>query len=166
MTIADAMTAKAQSEVAALVSEPVLGVAFCNRCGTLDTIVARQITVIATGGASGGGYRVPVDEIHRDGGKPTPLPPAFLLGVTATKVHIYKVRMIMGRVSLKGELGVFDRRGLDVSVEDGGLTTRFGMWSPAMRQGMAFEILKSEYATDFARLLQQPAEGPPVPHGG
>lgn len=159
MTIADAMTEKAQSSVAALVSEPVLGVAFCNRCGTLDTIVARQMTVIVTGGASGGGFSVPVDEIHREGGKPTPLPPAFLLGVTPTKVHVYKVRMIMGRVSLKGELGVFERVGLHVSVEDGGLTTRFALWSPAMRQGMAFEILKSDYAADFARLLQQPAGG-------
>jgi len=162
MTIADAMTEKAQKSVAAAVSEPVLGVAFCNRCGTLDTIVARQVAVIAAGilgGDSGGAFGVPLDAIHRDGSKPTPLPPAFLLGVTPTHIHVYNIKMFMGRVSLKGELGVFDRRGLQVSVEDGGLTTRFALRSPVMGQGMAFEILKSDYATSFGHLLRQPAQG-------
>ncbi len=58
------------------------------------------------------------------------------------------------------ELGVFDRGGLEVSVEEVGPNTRFRMRSPVMRQQMAFEILTCDYATDFARLLQQPAEGP------
>jgi len=71
--------------------------------------------VIATAGASGGGFGVPLDAIHR--------------------------------------------RVLQVSVEDADVTTRFGMRSPAMGQAMAFEILKSDYARDFARLLQQPAPG-------
>jgi hypothetical protein len=160
MSYAESIDKKARSAVAALVSEPVVGAALANRCGTLDTIVARQVAVIATGGESGGGFAVPHDAIYRDGSKPTPLPPAFLLGVTPTKVHVYKVRMIMGRLSIKGELGVFDRGGLEVSVEEVGLNTRFRMRSPVMRQQMAFEILTCDYATDFARLLQQPAEGP------
>lgn len=162
MTIADAMTEKAQKAVASLVPEPVLGVAFCNRCGTLDTIVARQMMVIASdlaGGDSGGGFSVPVDAIHRNGAKPTPLPPAFLLAVTPNRVHVYNIKMFMGRVSVKDELGVFDRRGLEVSVEDADLTTRFAMRSPTMGQGMAFEIMKSDYATSFGQLLRLPTHG-------
>jgi len=58
------------------------------------------------------------------------------------------------------ELGLFDRGGLEVSVEEVGPNTRFRMRSPVMRQQMAFEILTCDYATDFARLLQQPAEVP------
>lgn len=85
-------------------------------------------------------------------------PPAFLLAVTSSQVHVYTIKMIMGRLS-KGELGVFDRAGLEVSVEDVDLNTRFQMRSPAMRQQMAFEILTCDYATDFVRLLQPPAHG-------
>ena len=84
---------------------------------------------------------------------------AAVSGVTPNRIHVYNIKMFMGRVSVKGELGVFDRRGLQVSVEDGDLTTRFGMRSPTQRQSMAFEILKSEYATSFGRLLQQPVQG-------
>lgn len=158
MSIAERMTEQAEQQSTARVGEPVVGVAFVNRCGTLSTIVVSTAGRILTDGWDHplAGLGVPKDEIHREGAKPIPLPYAFLLAVTPTEIHVFEIRMVMGRVKLKDEIAVFERAGLELATQDETLVTAFRIRAPRQGQDMAFEITKSEYATDFAALLRRP----------
>lgn len=151
MSIAESMTKQAREKVAARLTEPLIDVAMVNRYGVLSGILASTAIGIATDGA--GGAWVPKDAIHREGSKPTPLPHAFLVAVTGTAVHVFTIRMIMGRLKVKDEIGVFERAGLQLAVEEMSLVTVFQLYAPRQRQDMTFEIMRSEYATDFAALL-------------
>jgi len=159
MTIAERMSEQAEAQAAALLSEPVVGIAFANRCGTLGTIVANTALDIAAGvaGDQFGGGTVAKDEIRCDGAKPVSLPTAFLLAVTAARIHVFKIKMAMGRVKLKDELAAFDRAGLQSAVDNQSLVTVFRIRAPRQGMDMAFEIMKSDYATDFAGLIHQGA---------
>lgn len=157
MTIADRMTRQAEEQAAALLSQLAVDVAFVNRCGTLSTIVASTAARIATDWWDHpiNSFGVPYDEIRRDGAKGIPLPYAFLLAVTAAEIHVFKIRMVMGNVRLKDDIAVFERAGLEFAAHEETLVTAFHIRAPGQRQDMAFEITKSEYATDFAALLRQ-----------
>ena len=61
--------------------------------------------------------------------------------------------MIMGRLKLKHEIGAFERAGLQLAVENTSLVTVFRLFSPGQRQDMTFEIMASDYASQFAALL-------------
>jgi len=153
MSIADSMGRQAREKAAAALSEPVLDAVLVNRYGTLSAILTSTAMSIGTGGY--GGAWVPKDGIQRAGHKPIPLPHAFLLAVTANAIHVFTVRMIMGRLKVKKPLGVFERAGLQLAVEHRSMVTVFGIRAPRQRQEMTFEIMRSEYADSFAALLAQ-----------
>ncbi len=151
MSVADSMIRQAREKSAARLNQPVIDAVMVNRFGTLSAILASTAIGVATDGA--GGAWVPKDAIHRAGHKPVPLPPAFLLAVTPATIHVFTVRMIMGRLKLKDEIGVFERAGLQLGVENTSLVTVFRLLSPSQRQEMTFEIMASDYANQFAALL-------------
>jgi hypothetical protein len=131
----------------------VLGVAFANRCGVLANIASRTLMNVAGNvlvGQTVGPGGVPKDDIRRADGGSTKLPTAFLLAVTAGEVHVFEIRMVMGRVKLKGTLGVFQRSGLELAVDENQMTTVFYIRSQG--QDMTFEIMGGEMAgADYAR---------------
>jgi hypothetical protein len=153
----------AKVAVAKLVDEPVLGIAFANRSGAMGALVAGEVVGLAQaglgGGATTGGRMAPRGSIGREGDKKTRLPLNFLVAITPTRVHVYKHKMFWGSVKIKGELGVFERAGLEVEVKDGRLTKQFHLHSPAQEQTMSFEITRSKVATATAELLGAPAGG-------
>ncbi len=151
MSIAERMISQAREKAAARLAEPLLDAVLVNRLGTLSAIMASTAIGMATDGS--GGAWVAKDAIHRAGAKPTPLPAAFLLAVTPTSIHVFTVSMIMGRLKVKKEIGVLERAGLQLAVEDTSLVTVFRMRAPRQGQEMGFEIMRSDYATAFAHLL-------------
>lgn len=165
MTIAETMTRQARERAGALLSEPLIDVAFANRYGTLSTIVKRTALRIATDitiGEAHGAMGVPKDEIQREGAKAVPLPSAFLLAVTSANIHVFAIKMFMGNVKVKDALAVFERAGLELVVQDDTLVTVFRMHAPRQGNDMTFEIMKSDYGHDFAALLRQARGDEPV----
>ncbi|MBA3339062.1 MAG: hypothetical protein H0T54_04825 [Geodermatophilaceae bacterium] len=154
MSIAESMIRQAREKAGQRLDEPVVDAVLVNRLGTLSAIVASTAFGLATDGS--GGAWVAKDGIHRAGAKPTPLPPAFMVAVTTTQIHVFTVSMFMGRLKVKKEIGAFERAGLQVAVEDTSLVTVFRMRAPRQRLEMAFEIMRSDYATAFGVLLSQP----------
>ncbi len=57
-------------------------------------------------------------------------------------------------MKVKEEIGAFDRDGLEIATHEEALVRRFAIRSPGQDQEMAFEITRSDYATEFASLLQ------------
>ena len=110
MSIADSMIRQAREKAAARLNQPVMDAVLVNRFGTLSGILASTAIGIATDGT--GGAWVPKDAIDRAGHTPVPLPHAFLLAVTPSTIHVFTIRMIMGRLKLKDEIGAFERAGL------------------------------------------------------
>ncbi|MGI8722348.1 MAG: hypothetical protein ACR2JG_09000 [Geodermatophilaceae bacterium] len=158
MSIAGSMIRQAREKAAARLTQPVIDAVLVNRFGTLSGILASTAIGVATDGAAGAW--VPKDAIHRAGHKPVPLPHAFLLAVTPSTIHVFTVRMIMGRLKLKNETGVFERAGLQLGLENTPLVTVFRLFSPSQGQDMTFEIMASDYASQFAALLGGSGPGP------
>ena len=153
MSIADSMIAQAREKSGQRLAQPVLDAVLVNRLGTLSGILASTAIGLATDGS--GGAWVAKDDIRRAGAKPTPLPPAFMVALTATEIHVFTASMFMGRLKVKKEIGVFERVGLQLAIEDTSLVTVFRLRAPRQGQEMAFEIMHSDYATAFGVLLSQ-----------
>jgi hypothetical protein len=102
----------------------------------------------------GSGSRIPTSKIQRENGKNTRLPTSFLVAVTPTRVHVFKVRNSWGSVRLKRELGVFDRDGLTVDVS-GQRVKRFTLHSPADGQTMTFEMMSHRVTDELAEALRR-----------
>jgi hypothetical protein len=153
---ADRMTEQAEEQAAALLSEPVLGVAYANQCGVMGTIVARTALNIADALVPGeiGSVRMGTDHIYRDGDRLAKIPSAFLFAVTATTVHVFEIKMFMGNTKIKKEIAAFDRAGLELGTQEDTLVITYLMVAPNQRQEMMFEIMKSDYARDFATLVR------------
>jgi hypothetical protein len=159
MGLGESYIANAKKAVAAVVGEEVLNVSFANRSGSLNAVLAGQVlrgAEIGLGGDGITGVAVPRGAIKREGAKKTRLPMNFLVAVTPARIHIYKHKMFWGSVKLKGELGVFEREGLEITIEDRGLTKQFALNSPASGQQMRFEMTKHRVTTELADLLRQP----------
>jgi hypothetical protein len=138
--------------------EEILGVAFCNRAGSMRALVAGEVLQLgeaALGGGAVAGINAPAGAIQREGGKKTRLPLNFVVAITPARVHVFKHRMFWGSVKLKSELGVFDRAGLQVGVRDGAITKQFMLHSPGQGQTMAFEMTDVEHTREIAALLQR-----------
>jgi hypothetical protein len=160
MGLGDKYIANAKKAVAAVVDEEVLNVSFANRSGSMNALLAGQVLRGAEMGLGGDGITgvgMPRGSIKREGAKKTRLPTNFIVAVTPKHIHIYKHKMFWGSVKLKGELGVFDREGLEVTIETRGLTKQFSLVSPAAGQQMRFEMAKHRVTTELADLLQTPA---------
>jgi hypothetical protein len=137
--------------------DPVLGAALVNRTGTMDAIVTSTALDVATGGH--GAVAVPKDEVRQDGVRPVRLPLAFMVAVTATRLHVFAIGMALGRLRVKEQLAALSRDALTVSAEQGGMTTVFRVLGPGGRRLMVFEILTSDYAREFAQVLGAPVHG-------
>lgn len=149
MSTAERMTRQATEQSAERLGEPVVGVALVNRCGTLTGIVTSTLIDLDPNGV--GRVVAAPDAIRRAGRPVADLPSAFLLSLTATQVHVFTIRMAFSRLKVKDEIGVLDRAGLQLQTADQGLVLAF-----AVRSGdvdLAFEIMTSDYATDFAHVL-------------
>ncbi|MDX6514171.1 MAG: hypothetical protein QOE36_3675, partial [Gaiellaceae bacterium] len=120
MALGDRYLRSATAAAERLTGDRILRVAFAARPGAMAAFVGGQLAGAGEGLGSTGG-RAPGAKIMRDEGKDTKLPANFLLAVTPTRIHVYKHRMGYGRVKIKGELGVFDREGLEVDVQEGKL---------------------------------------------
>ena len=158
MAWGDAFQAKAEAAVQELTGEEVLRVGWASRPGATAAVLKGEAVGAATelaGGLGPVGTSVPSAKIHREGGKDTKLPVSFLVAVTTAHVYVYKFRKGWFGVSLKQELGVFDREGLQVAVS-GGRMRRFTLHSPAAGQTMAFEMLKHRVTDELADALQSP----------
>jgi hypothetical protein len=160
MALGDRYISNAKKAVSALVGEEVLNVSFASRSGSMNAVLAGQVlrgAEIGLGGDGITGVSVPRSGIEREGEKKTRLPMNFIVAVTPKHIHVYKHKMLWGSVKLKGELGVFEREGLEVTIEDRGLTKQFSLRSPASGQQMRFEMTKHRVTTELADLLRQPA---------
>ncbi len=154
MSIAESMNWQARQKAAERLARPVIDAVLVNRLGTLSGILASTAIGAVTDGS--GGAWVAKDAIQRAGAKPSPLPPAFMLAVTGSQIYVFTVGMFMGRLKVKKEIGVFERLGLQLAIEDTSLVTVFRMRAPRQGQEMAFEIMRSDYATAFGVLLSKP----------
>jgi len=155
---ADKATRQAEELTAAALSEPVLVVAYANRCGVMGNIVSRTLLNVASdvvlGDQSGPGPGpVANDEIHTDGAN-VKVPLAFLFAVTPSKIHIFDIKMFMGNLKLKKEIAALDRAGLELASQEDTLVITYRMVNPQQRQEMMFEIMKSDYARDFAAFVR------------
>ncbi|MDX6689915.1 MAG: hypothetical protein QOG15_1372 [Solirubrobacteraceae bacterium] len=159
MALGDRYIANAKKAVAAIVDEEVLNVSFASRSGSMNAVLAGQVlrgAEVGLGGDGITGVAVPRGAIEREGAKKTRLPMNFIIAVTPKHIHVYKHKMLWGTVKLKGELGVFERERLEVTVETRGITKQFSLVSPAGQQ-MRFEMAKHRVTTELADLLQTPA---------
>ncbi len=154
--MADKATRQAKEQAAARVSEPLIDVAMVNRCGVMGQISRETLQNIGEGvlGAELPGTVLGPDHVYRDGAKLAKIPPAFMLAVTASKVHVFEVKFFMGNVKVKDEITTFDRAGLDVASNESTLVVTYRMSAPQQRQEMMFEVMKSDYARDVGTLIR------------
>jgi hypothetical protein len=136
---------------------PVQAAVLANRCGVMDAVLSSAAADVLTDGIGGRG--VPKDQVRQQRRPPVQLPLAFLLAVTAARIHVFAVRMAFGRLRVKQELAVLDRAGLQGAVRQGPISTVFRLQEPGQGSGLSFEIMTSDYARDFAAALGLPVEG-------
>ena len=82
-------------------------------------------------------------------------PNTFLIVVTPTKVRAFKAKPRRGNVKLAGELAVWDRAGLQVSVRDAALNTEVTFESPAEGEKVLCSTGKDKASMAILELLQQ-----------
>ena len=86
------------------------------------------------------------------------LPGTFLLAVTPTRLHAFKYKLKRNGVSLKEEVGVWDRSGLEVKTERLQTTTRVRLEWPADGEGIVCDqdgMGDNPWADEVVGLLQQ-----------
>jgi hypothetical protein len=145
MSIAEKMTAQLEEKTAAELGVPVLGIATVNVVGTLGYIASNTVGDIVGDLAVGHPVAVrgrPKDRLRRGDGTSTKLPVAFALAVTADHLVVFDVRFgPFAKVKLKGELGRFDRAGLQLEVGEDKVVTTYHVYSPSQDQDMQFEMM-------------------------
>lgn len=154
--MADKATRQAEEQAAALLSEPLIGIAMVNRCGVMGQIVRNTALDIADGLTPGElpGTILGPDHIYRDDQKLAKIPPAFMIAVTASTVHIFEVKFFMGNVKVKNEIATFDRAGIQLASREDTMVITYRMVAPQQRQEMMFEVMKSDYARDVGTLVR------------
>jgi hypothetical protein len=153
--MADKGIRQAEEGAAAQLSEPVIGIAMVNRCGVMGQISRNTLLDIADSVLPGElpGTVLGPDHIYRDGDKLAKIPPAFMLAVTASSVHVFDVKFFMGNVKVKNEITSFERAGIQLASQDSTLVITYRMSAPQQRQEMMFEVMKSDYARDVGPLI-------------
>jgi hypothetical protein len=127
------------------VDEQVLGAWLFYRTGGYAGLALTRVSPLAAVAARTIGKK-------RAGG----LPNTFLLAVTPTKVRAFKCRA-GNRVKVGDELAVWDRSGLNVTVEDAALNTTVTLESAAEGEKIVCSTGKDATSREFLALLATPA---------
>jgi hypothetical protein len=126
--------------------EPVLAVSMFYRTGGYASIALGPLSPLAGIVASAMGKK-------RAGG----LPKTFLLAVTPTRVHAFKVAQSYSGPKVKDEVAVWGRAGLVVTAEETSINTKVTIESPAEGEKVICSTGKDELSISVVRAMQEPA---------
>jgi hypothetical protein len=157
MALGDRFYAKAKQKVEDRVGEPVEVLGWASRSGAMGAVIGGTLmrgADVASGNPIGLGTSIPRGHMNAPGGaKGAKLPVNFLVALTPSAMRVFSVSNGWGGAKVKKELGVLPRAGLQLAVEDGGVTKRFQLQA-ADGSGIGFEMTRSKFATTFADDLQ------------
>ena len=130
---------------------------WASRSGAMGAVIAGQVlrgVDVAGGNPVGLGTSVPRGHMSAaEGEKGARLPMNFLVALTPTAMRVFSLRKTWTGVKIKKELGTLPRDGLQLAVEDGGLTKKFRLQA-SDGSALGFEMTRSKFATTFADDLQ------------
>jgi hypothetical protein len=157
MAIGDGFYSKAKAKIEAQVGEPVEVLGWASRSGAMGAVISGELlrgVDVASGNPIGLGASVPRGNMAAaGGGKGAKLPMNFLVALTPSAFRVFALRKTWTGLKLKKELGTLPRDGLQLAVEDGGVTKRFQL-EATDGSGIAFEMTRSKFATTFADSLR------------
>lgn len=135
------------------VGEPVEVIGWASRSGAMASVIAGSVlrgAETAADSAVVAGVATPRGRMQAgDGDKGARLPLNFMVALAPTALRVFNVRKTWTGVKIKKEIGVLPRVGLQVDVEDGGVTKRFRL-DGADGSAISFEMTRSKFATSFA----------------
>jgi hypothetical protein len=157
MALGDRFYAKAKQKVEERVGEPVEVLGWASRSGAMGAVIAGQVARgvdVAGGNPIGLGTSIPKGHmVAEGGGKGTKLPINFLVALTPNALRVFAVSNGWGGAKVKKELGALPRAGLQLAVEDGGVTKKFQLQA-SDGSAIGFEMTRSKFASTFAEDLQ------------
>jgi hypothetical protein len=157
MAAGDGFYRKAAKKIEDRIGEPVEVIGWASRSGAMGALVAGSVlrgaeTAMGSGVATGAA--APRGRMRGDGGsKGARLPLNFMVALTPSAFHVFKIRKTWRGLKLQKELGVLPRDGLRAEIGEGGLTLRFRL-DAADGSALAFEMTRSKFARTFAEELQ------------
>ena len=153
MALGDGFYSKAKTKIEAQIGEPVEVLGWASRSGAMGAVIGGELlrgADVAGGNPIGLGTSIPRGHMAAPGGeKGAKLPVNFLVALTPSAVRVFALRKTWTGLKLKKELGTLPREGLQLSVDEGGITKRFKL-DAADGSGIGFEMTKSKFATKFA----------------
>lgn len=147
MAIGDRYHGKAKERVERYTGEPVEALAWGNRPGAMDAVIAGEVL---RGGDVAGGSAIPRGRMTAPGGgKGAKLPINFVVALTPNAVRVFETKLFWGNVKIKKELGTLPRDGLEAAVHDHGPTKQFRLHA-ADGSAIAFEMTSTRFSTALA----------------
>src|SRR4051794_22687334 len=129
MALGDRFYAKAKQQVEARIGEPVEVLGWASRSGAMGAVIAGQVARgvdVAGGNPIGLGTSIPRGRMIAAGGaKGTKLPINFLVALTPSALRVFSVSNGWTGAKVKKDLGTLPRAGLQLAVEEGGVTKKF-----------------------------------------
>jgi hypothetical protein len=153
MAWGDGFYRKAREKIETRIGERVEVIGWASRSGAMTAVLAGAAlrgAETAMGGAIVAGAAAPRGRIQTGGeGKGARLPMNFMVVLTPTAFRVFKIRKTWTGVRIKKELGALPREGLQVKIDDAGVSKRFRL-DGADGSALGFEMTRSKFATTFA----------------
>ena len=151
--LGDGFYRKAKEKIERQIGEPVEVLGWASRSGAMGAVIGGQLLRgidVAGGNPVGLGTSIPGGRMAAAGGaEGARLPMNFIVALTPSAFRVFALRKTWTGLKLKKELGTLAREGLQLAVEDGGVTKRFTLLATD-GSGLGFEMTRSKFASSFA----------------